>query len=68
MPISEAWEQFIRDAEVRELVPDTLRKYKQLDRRMREFAQQKGIKYLSDFTVEMARSFRATWTLHNSAA
>lgn len=34
----------------------------------REFAEQKGIAYPRDLTVEMSRSFRATWTLHNSAA
>lgn len=66
--ISEALEHFIGDAEARELVPDTLRKYKQLDRLMREFAEQKGIADLRDLTVEMSRSFRATWTRHNSAA
>ena len=68
MTISKAWEQYIKDAIARELVPDTLRKYKQLDRLMREFAAEKGIKYLRDFDVEMAREFRAMWTLHNSAA
>jgi integrase/recombinase XerD len=68
MTISGAWEQYVKDAIARELVPDTLRKYKQLDRLMQEFAAEKGIKYLRDFDVEMTRKFRATWTLHNSAA
>lgn len=68
MTIATAWEHFAHDAEARNLKPETLGKYRLLQRVMLDFAQQKGLRYLQEFNVEMARTFRATWTLQNSAA
>jgi len=66
--IAAAREKFIEDAAARGLQDDTLRKYRQLSRLMLQFAEHKGLSHLKQFDVEMARAFRATWTLRNLAA
>jgi integrase/recombinase XerD len=66
--VDAAWQKFLEDATARGLQTDTLRKYRQVNRLMLDFAKQNGLVYLKQFDVEMTRAFRATWTLHNLAA
>jgi len=66
--IEQAWEQFLADAEARNLRPPTLSKYKLLRRRMDEFARQYGLRFLREFDLAMCRSFRTAWPLENLAA
>jgi len=53
---------FIEDARARNLTEATISKYELLFRRLREFAMDRGLIYLTDFNVRSLRRFRATWT------
>jgi integrase len=65
--IERAWEQFLADARARNLRPPTLSKYWLLRRRIEDFAQRQGLRFLREFDLAMCRSFRAGW-LKNLAA
>jgi integrase/recombinase XerD len=56
-------EQFLKDAEARNLSNGTLRLYKLLFRQMTEFAQDRGIKFANDFSLEALTEFRAGWKI-----
>ena len=66
--IGQAWEQFLADAEARNLGPSTLSKYKLLRRRMEQFAGQFGLRLLREFDLATCRTFRTSWPLRNPAA
>lgn len=68
LTIAAAWESFVKDAESRGLQPDSIRKYRHLERLAAEFANSKGLRYLREFDVVMCREFRTTWTVKNNAA
>src|SRR5437870_2057255 len=68
MTITEAWQQYLHDAEARGLRPPTLYKYRLLERVMLAFARDRGLRYLPEFDVEITRAFRASWPLRNLAA
>jgi integrase/recombinase XerD len=66
--IEHATSEFLRDAAARELREPTLYKYRLLFRRLQEFAQQHGLRYVSELDLENVRAFRAGWADHNLAA
>ncbi len=66
--IEHAWDQFLEDAEARNLGPSTLSKYKLLRRRMERFAAQLGLRFIQEFDLATCRKFRTSWPLRNLAA
>lgn len=66
--IQEATDKFIEDAKARNLRDATLYKYDLLFRQLRAFADQHGLVFISEFNLDWARKFRATWPNKNLAA
>jgi integrase/recombinase XerD len=66
--VKDACEKFIADAEARGLRESTVYKFRLLFRRLQEFAQSNGLRYLSEFDIDQLRQFRATWPNRNFAA
>lgn len=66
--IVDATKKYLADAEARELRDPTLYKFRLLFRQLEEFAQNKGLVFVSDFDVERVRQFRQSWTNRNFAA
>jgi integrase/recombinase XerD len=66
--VAEAWQQFLADAEARNLRRPTLYKYKLLSRQMEAFAQASGLRFLREFDLTMLRKFRASWPNENLGA
>jgi integrase/recombinase XerD len=61
--IQDATEAFIRDPEARGLRPATLKKYKILFKKLGAFAEDKGVRYISELDVEQLRLFREAWPI-----
>jgi site-specific recombinase XerD len=59
--IEEAWTSMIVDLEARKLSAETVRKYKLLERQMKEFAKERGLSIMAQFDVDVLTRFRATW-------
>jgi site-specific recombinase XerD len=66
--IEHACNEFLADAQARELRQPTLYKYRLLFRRLAEFASQNGLRYVNELDLETVRAFRAGWLDHNLAA
>jgi integrase len=66
--IEQACEKYLQDAAARDLREPTLYKFRLLFRQLKEFAADQGLVFISDFTVDNVRQFRATWTNKNEAA
>jgi integrase/recombinase XerD len=66
--IAEATKQYLADAAARGLREPTLYKFKLLFRQMEEFGKEKGLVFVSDFTVDRTREFRESWPNKNFAA
>jgi integrase len=66
--IEHACAEFERDAEARGLREPTLYKYRLLFRRLKEFARERGLRYLSELDLSRLREFRASWPNKNLAA
>jgi integrase/recombinase XerD len=66
--IEHATEAYIKDAEARELREPTLYKFRLLFRQLKEFADREGLVFVSDFSLDNLRSFRATWPNKNESA
>ncbi len=66
--IEQACERYIQDATARELREPTLYKFRLLFRQLQEFATSQGLVFVSDFTIDDVRRFRASWTNKNFAA
>src|ERR1700737_4569768 len=49
------------DLEGRKLEPSTARKYKLLERRMKEYGEDRGLTMLAQFNLAELSGFRATW-------
>jgi integrase len=60
--LQEACLDFIEDARARNLTAATVSKYEIMFRRLKEFAIDRSLIYLTDFDVRSLRRFRATWT------
>jgi integrase len=59
--VNEACEDFIADAEARKLSEATIYKYSLLFRQLRDFGDDRGVRYLDEFDIRLTRTFRATW-------
>ena len=60
----EEWrDQFLKDAEARNLSAGTLRLYKLLFRQLLEFTQDRGIKFVNDLELDALTEFRAGWNI-----
>jgi integrase/recombinase XerD len=66
--VAQAWEQFLADAEARNLRRPTIYKYKLLSRQMESFAQANGLRFLREFDLPLLRKFRASWPNQNLGA
>ena len=68
MTVEEASESFLRDAEARGLRPPSIYKYKLLLKQLKAFAENEGIRFLSECDVEALRRFRESWVNKNYSA
>ena len=59
--IAEAWQEFISDAEARNLSASTIRKYELLSRTMQQFMTSRGYRFLIQIDVPALRAFRVGW-------
>lgn len=60
----EDWQdQFLRDAEARNLSRGTLRLYKLLFRQVREFADGRGIQFVDELDLTALTEFRSSWNI-----
>jgi site-specific recombinase XerD len=59
--LAEAWTSMIADLEARKLSPETVRKYKLLERQMKAYAKERGLIMLAQFDLDLLSQFRATW-------
>lgn len=66
--ISDACEEFERDAKARNLREKTIYKYRLLFRHLKQFAQDHGFRFLKELDSVSLRKFRATWSDGNLAA
>lgn len=66
--IDEACEKYLQDATARGLREPTLYKFRLLFRQLREFSTAQGLVFVSDFTIDDVRRFRASWVNKNFAA
>ena len=68
LTFKEACDKFLVDAEARNLREPTLYKYRLLFRQLQEFAALHGLSHITNFDVDAARRFRASWPNKNIAA
>lgn len=66
--IEQACAAYLQDATARELREPTLYKFKLLFRQLKEFAANEGLVFVSDFTLDSVRRFRASRVNKNFAA
>src|SRR5580704_17451747 len=66
--ISQATEEFLSDAEARNLHDRTVYKYRLLFRHLKAFAETRGLRFLKELDTSTLRKFRATWKDGNLAA
>lgn len=59
--VTQAWQDFLADAQVRGLRDSTLRKYRLLKRQMDDFAGSSGLSYVADLDLATLGRFRSTW-------
>jgi site-specific recombinase XerD len=66
--IHQSCEHFLQDALARKLREKTVYKYRLLFRRLEEFAEANGLRFLKEMDVATMRKFRASWLDGNLAA
>jgi len=59
--LADAWESLLADLEARKLSEQTIRKYKLLERQMKAYAEERGLRMLEQFDLDALSKFRATW-------
>jgi integrase/recombinase XerD len=59
--LADAWTSLIADLEARKLSDQTVRKYKLLQRQMKAYGEECGLKMLEQFDLDVLSKFRATW-------
>ena len=60
--------EFVADAEARELNERTIYKYRYLFNQLSDFCDAEGVRYLKQLDVRLLRKFRTTWKDRNLAA
>ena len=66
--IEAATDAFLRDAQARELRESSIYKYRLLFKQLKAFADDKGIRFISECDVETLRRFRESWLNKNYSA
>lgn len=66
--IEQACKVFLEDAAARNLREPTIYKYRLLFRRLKEFADRKGLRLIRQIDLSAAREFRASWPNRNISA
>ncbi len=66
--LTHAWDEFERDARSRQLCEPTLNKYKYLRADMERFAAAEGLRFVSEFNLELLRKWRSSWPNKNLSA
>ncbi len=66
--VEQAKQEFLADAEARNLKDKTVYKYRLLLRQLIEFAQPQGVRFLKELDPATLRRFRASWKDQNFAA
>jgi integrase/recombinase XerD len=66
--ISDATEEFVKDATARGLKSDSLSKYRRMFRDLNTFAADRGLLFLDELEVAELRAFRETWKNKNYSA
>lgn len=66
--VAQACARFLRDARARKLRRPTLYKYRLLLRRLRDFADARGARFISEMDLEQVRDFRSGWSDQNLSA
>jgi integrase len=66
--IEQACDRYLEDAKARELQESTLYKFRLLFQRLKDFAKDKGLVYVSDFDLDKLRDFRSSWPNKNESA
>lgn len=66
--IAEVCEAFLQDARSRGLQDSTMEIFERLFKRMKEFATAHGVVFISEWSLEVLREFRATLTHRNFSA
>ncbi len=61
MTLVQIWGRFLADLEARQLHASTVRKYRLLFRQMKEFAERRGLRFLSEFNLDTLSRFRGEW-------
>lgn len=59
--LADAWASLLADLEARKLSHQTVRKYKLLERQMKTYGEDRGLKMLAQFDLDVLSKFRATW-------
>jgi integrase/recombinase XerD len=59
--LADAWTSLLADLEARQLSHQTIRKYKLLERQMKAYGEEHGLKMLAEFGLDVLSKFRATW-------
>lgn len=59
--LADAWASLIADLEARKLSDQTIRKYKLLQRQMKAYGEEHGLKMLAQFDLDVLSKFRQTW-------
>ena len=65
--VADACAKFLADARARELRESTLSKYNLLLHRLLAFTAERGVRFVSQITLELLREFRAKWSHRNIA-
>jgi integrase len=68
LTVEATFEQYVADAESRQLGPAAIYKRRLLGRQMAAFAKEHGLRYLEEFDLKLLREFRATWRNRNLSA
>src|SRR5262244_1211903 len=68
MSVKEACDKFLADATARGLREPTLYKYRLLFRRLQAFAEDRGMRFITESSIDFLREFRASWPNRNVAA
>jgi len=66
--IKQACDDFVADAQARNLRDRTVYKYRLLFRKLKEFADDKGLRFLKELDTPILRKFRESWQDKNLAA
>jgi integrase/recombinase XerD len=61
LTIEQAIEEFFLDLEARQLMPDSIKKYRPVLKHLCEFADKNGFRYLTEFDPRNVSKFRNTW-------